>query len=313
MSRPAPARVSVIVVAALAQDPAAERDAHLPDMDWSALPIGVSRDTFDSPSGPLAVFRGGAPERGRVVLVPGVTGSKEDFDLLFPPLIEQGYLVESYDMAGQYESHDAGPERLDPPRRHYDYDLFCAEMIAFLEAGATPAHLLGYSFAGIVAQLVAVRRPDLVRSLTLLSTPPLTGHSFTGVKWVGPISRVAPPAAGAMFMRWGLQLNVQHVPPGRQRFVAQRLHLTRNAAHADIMRLMQRTPDVRNALRGLGVPVAVAVGDHDLWPIELHREFASSIGASIAVYRTGHSPCETAPNQLTRDMLALFDKAGRAA
>ena len=73
---------------------------------------------------------------------------------------------------------------------------------------------------------------------------------------------------------------------------------------------MMRTPDLRVQLAASPVPKLVAVGEHDLWPRELHEAFARSIGARFAVYLTGHSPCETAPHQLVRDMTALFEEAG---
>ena len=74
---------------------------------------------------------------------------------------------------------------------------------------------------------------------------------------------------------------------------------------------MRRVPDVRDAVAASGVPILVATGDHDLWPTHLHAANAERLGARLAVYRTGHSPCETAPHQLGRDMVALF-RAGDA-
>jgi pimeloyl-ACP methyl ester carboxylesterase len=79
----------------------------------------------------------------------------------------------------------------------------------------------------------------------------------------------------------------------------------------DIIGLMRRTPDLRAELLAAPIPKLVAVGEHDLWPLETHARFAEQIGARIAVYRTGHSPCETTPHQLVRDMLALFDRSQR--
>ncbi len=67
---------------------------------------------------------------------------------------------------------------------------------------------------------------------------------------------------------------------------------------------------MRAELAASAVPKLVAVGEHDLWPRELHERFAREIGAGFAVYPTGHSPCETAPHQLVRDMTALFDQTG---
>jgi hypothetical protein len=54
----------------------------------------------------------------------------------------------------------------------------------------------------------------------------------------------------------------------------------------------------------------VIIGEHDLWPVTRHAAFAERIGAELAVYDTGHSPCETTPHQLTRDLLALYAKVG---
>jgi Lysophospholipase len=279
-------------------------DERLGDVDWSILPAGARRGWFDAPSGRLAMLSFGDPAHERVVLVPGITGSKEDFALVAPLLAAHGYLVQSYDLAGQYESADAGP----PAGSHYDYELFERDLSAVLEAGG-PAHLLGYSFAGIVAQAVTVSRPGLVRSLTLLTTPPDPGQAFRTVRWIGPLSWLASGHRGAGLMVWGIVTNKNRVPPGRLRFVRDRFALTRRSSVDDVIALMKRTPDLRAALRATGVGILVATGMHDLWPVRRHARFASRIGARLAVYRTGHSPCETAPHQLALDMLQLFDRA----
>jgi pimeloyl-ACP methyl ester carboxylesterase len=240
------------------------------------------------------------------VLVPGVTGSKEDFALLGPLLAEAGYSVLAYDLAGQYESADAGPD----PGVDYDYDLFVDDLLAVLSAGG-PSHLLGYSFAGTVAQLAAVRRPELVRSLTLLTAPPLPGQTFRGVRMIGWLSRFTTAHQAARLMIWGIVTNKNKVGPQRLEFVRSRFELTRRDAVDDVIALMKRTPELAARLRATGIPTLVATGEHDLWPVELHAEFADRLGARLAVYRTGHSPCETAPHQLAADMLELFARAER--
>jgi pimeloyl-ACP methyl ester carboxylesterase len=293
-----------------ALDDAVERDAELPDIDWTALPTGVTPSRFDAPSGSLAVLKAGAPGLPRVVLVPGVTGSKEDFILMLPLLAAAGYSVLAYDMAGQYESRDAGPENLMPPRSHYDHELFVRDLLAVLESEAGPAHVLGYSFAGTVAQLALTRRPELFLSLTLLSAPPQSGQGFRGVKRIGWISGFTTGRAGAALMIWGVDRNFVHVPPGRLAFVRRRFLLTRRSSVADIIALMKRAPDLESAVGAIPIPKLVAVGEHDLWPTRLHRALAESIGAQLAVYPTGHSPCETSPHQLVRDLLALYARAG---
>jgi pimeloyl-ACP methyl ester carboxylesterase len=292
-----------------AADPAFALDSELPDLDWTVLPAGVVASRFTAPSGDLAVLEAGEPGRPRVVLVPGVTGSKEDFILMMPPLAAAGFHVLSYDMAGQYESWDAGPEKLLPPVRHYDHDLFVGDLVAVLESAPGPAHVLGYSFAGTVAQLALVQRPELFLSLTLLSAPPQSGQGFRGVKRIGWISGLTTGRVGAALMIWGVEQNFVHVPPGRLRFVRERFKLTRRSSVADIISLMKRAPDLERTLAANAIPKLVAVGEHDLWPVELHRAFATAIGATLAVYPTGHSPCETSPHQLVRDLLALYARS----
>lgn len=289
-------------------DDARERDRTLPDIDWRILPQGAERDVFRAPSGGLARVSMGDGERGRVVLAPGVTGSKEDFVLMLPLLAEAGYRAEAFDMAGQYQSADAGPENLIPPRRHYDYELFVDDLVAVLESGATPAHVLGYSFAGLVAQLALVARPDLFASLTLLATPPASGQVFRGMKRIGRFSGLASGKQGAALMVWGVRNNLNRVPPRRLAFVRSRFAFTRRESVDDIVGLMMRMPDVTEEVRRSRIPKLVAVGEHDLWPTSQYAFHAARVGARLAVYDTGHSPCETAPHQLVRDMLAMFEE-----
>ncbi|MEN2737903.1 alpha/beta fold hydrolase [Microbacterium sp. X-17] len=285
-------------------DEAIERDRAIVDIDWHIFPDGTRRDRFAAPSGELVRVRLGDPDAPRVLLVPGVAGSKEDFVRLFPLLADAGYLVESYDIAGHYESIDAGPANLHPPREHYDYPLYVDDLIAILEDGA-PAHVLGYSFGGLVAELALVQRPELFRSIALMSTSPAFGQVFRGVKHIGPISDMPPHRAAGLIL-WGIRYNLNRTPPGRIAFVRERLDVTPRACIDDVIAMMMATPDVLEGVAAADVPKLVAVGNSDLWPAEQHRAFAERIGARMQEYPTGHAPCETTPHQLTRDLLALY-------
>ncbi|PQZ50955.1 MULTISPECIES: alpha/beta fold hydrolase [unclassified Microbacterium] len=280
----------------------ASLDAAIGDVDWTVPPEGSVRSWFSAPSGDLAVVSLGDPAQPRVVLVPGATGSKEDFALMLPLLARAGYFVQSFDIAGQYESHAAGANSA------YTYELFVADLIAFLDAGA-PAHLLGYSFAGIVAQLVAIRRPDLVRSLTLLTTPPGSGNVFASMKWLGPLAPITTPHRGAGLMIWGIVTNKNRVPPRRLEFVRSRFALTSRRSVDEIVGLMMVAPDLRSRVRTLPIPKLVVAGSHDLWPLAAHARFAHDIDAEFRAYPTGHSPSETTPHQLTADLLDLYSRA----
>ncbi|UPO78176.1 alpha/beta hydrolase [Arthrobacter sp. Helios] len=293
-----------------APPPAAVLDARLLQIDWSVPPEGSARLQLPAPSGMLAGLSMGEPGSPAVVLVPGVMGSKEDFSLVMPLLAAQGYYVVSYDLAGQYESAAAGPENLSPARTRYDYDLFVEDLLAVLQTLDAPAHVLGYSFAGVVAQLALLRQPELYRSLTLMSAPPEPGLSFRSVSVVGRFSPLASGRVSAGLVVWGVRRNFARVPAERMVFVHQRFALTRRKSVRDIMGLMRHVPDVRARIAGSTLPKLVAVGERDVWPNRIHAAFASAIGAQLTVYRGGHSPCENAPHQLARDLLALYAGAG---
>ena len=289
-------------------DEALDNDRAVPDLDWRVFPDGTIRDVFAAPSGGLARVRLGAGDGPRVVLVSGVAGSKEDFVRLFPLLADAGCRVESYDLAGHYGSAAAGPENLDPPREHYDYRLFLDDLIAVLEDGSTPAHVLGYSFAGLLAELALVERPDLFASLTLMAAPPATGQVFRGVKHIGPISDMPPHRAAGLIL-WGIRYNLNRTPPLRIAFVRERMAVTRRPAVDDVVGLMMAMPDIADDVAAVDIPKLIAVGEQDLWPTAQHAAYAERIGARLAIYETGHAPCETAPHQLARDMLQLFADA----
>jgi len=287
---------------------AALRDASLEPIDWAELPPGVERESFDAPSGTHAIIRAGNPVHERLVLIPGLTGSKEDFQRMMPLFVDEGFYVESYDLAGQYESFAAGPENLAPPRKRYDIDLFVDDMIAFLERTPGAAHVLGYSFAGTVAQVAYARRPDLFLSLAFLSSPPSPGNAFAGIKRIGWISRFVSGRTGGALMMWGIKNNFIPAPPERLEFVRARFELTRRDSVGDMIGAMMNHPDLRTELRAAPIPKIVMVGEHDLWRREEHEAFARSIGADFVVYATGHSPCEFTPHQATRDLINLYQR-----
>ena len=309
VSTPRLLRAQLSVVNDIFRD-AALRDASLEPIDWAELPPGVEREFFDAPSGTHAVIRAGNPVHERVVLIPGLTGSKEDFQRMMPLFVDEGFYVESYDLAGQYESFAAGPENLAPPRKRYDIDLFADDMIAFLERTPGPAHVLGYSFAGTVSQVVYARRPDLFLSLSFLSAPPTPGNAFAGIKRIGWISRIVSGRVGGALMIWGVKSNVIPAPADRLAFVRARFQMTRRDSVGDMIGAMMRHPDLRTQLKSAPVPKLVMVGEHDLWRREEHAAFAQRIGADFVVYATGHSPCEFTPHQVTRDLISLYRRGG---
>lgn len=152
-------------------------------MDMSsfvALPRGVTRSIFDGEFGPLVglVCEPDQPARGTALLMPGFTGSKEDFLSLIQLLAPMGWAVATVDLRGQYES--PGPD--DP--QGYAMASFAADAIKVAEQLRSrfghSVQLLGHSFGGLVARTAiqtALSSPNLATrelfaSLTLLSSGP---------------------------------------------------------------------------------------------------------------------------------------------
>lgn len=289
-------------------DDAVAKDLELPDIDWHIFPPGTVRDRFRAPSGELARVRLGSADARRVVLVPGAAGSKEDFVRVFPLLAEAGYAVESYDLAGHWESAGAGPAHLDPPRETYDFDLFVDDLLAILDADPRPAHVLGYSFGALVAQLALVAQPERFRSLTLMSAPPATGQVFRGVKHIGPLSDMSAQRASGLIL-WGIRYNFNRMPAQRIAFVRERMEVSLRSCFDDIIGLMMAMPDIVADVAAVDIPKLVVFGEHDLWPREQHAAYANRIGGDLVQHPSGHAPCETSPHQLARDMLRLFARA----
>ncbi|MET8626045.1 alpha/beta fold hydrolase [Kitasatospora sp. NPDC004669] len=113
------------------------------------------------------------PVRGSALLVPGFTGSKEDFIGLLAPLAAAGYRVTAVDQRGQYET--GGPDEVAA----YGVAALGADVRALTEVLATeggPLHLLGHSFGGQVVReavlAAAAEGPLPWCSLTLMATGP---------------------------------------------------------------------------------------------------------------------------------------------
>ena len=97
-----------------------------------------------------------------VVLVHGLGQSSTDWLRMLPALDGR---LEPY--ALDLPGHGASP-----PAVHGDYSpsSFATSVIGLIERqGIGPVHLAGNSLGGLVALMVAARRPDLVRTLTLVS------------------------------------------------------------------------------------------------------------------------------------------------
>lgn len=95
-----------------------------------------------------------------VVLLHGGLSATEDWDKYILPAVED-FHVFAYDRTGQGRTAD------QIGSLHFDFQT--REAIAYLEdVVKEPAHLIGWSDGGIIALMVALERPDLVRSIVAI-------------------------------------------------------------------------------------------------------------------------------------------------
>ena len=151
-----------------------------------SLPDGVRRSVIETRRGSFAALEAmpgsGVCERQPAVLVPGFTGSKEDFLAILHQLGAAGRRVLAIDLRGQYQT--PGPD--DPDA--YAIRELGADVAAIVDAMAVRAggagdgelgtvHVVGHSFGGLVVREALLGGGRHVGSVTFMSSGPdqLTG------------------------------------------------------------------------------------------------------------------------------------------
>ncbi|MBA2772754.1 MAG: alpha/beta hydrolase [Nocardioidaceae bacterium] len=264
--------------------------------------------TTDTERGTFATWvctpAGSSLPRGNVILVPGFTGSKEDFGELLPLLADTGWQAATYDQRGQFET-PAGP----------DDDLSLAGLSADLVAviGALfgrdeRTHLVGHSFGGLVASTAVVESPELWASLTLMCSGP---GGFDGPKGQEAldgavlIETQGLEAAYRSRSRQAIDRGQESPTADVEGFLRTRFMANSKASLAAMARLLATAPDRTAELVATGVKVAILRGaDDDAWPHAVQDEVAAALGTSVVVIsKSAHSPAVEAPED-TRDSLA---------
>ena len=103
--------------------------------------------------------RGGGPP---VLLVQGLGADKHGWDLQRVALAPRHRTI-------ALDNRGAG--RSDKPRAGYSLEQMADDAIAVLDdAGVDTAHIVGASMGGAISQILAIKHPDRLRSLTLVCT-----------------------------------------------------------------------------------------------------------------------------------------------
>lgn len=249
--------------------------------------------------------------RGTALLMPGFTGSKEDFIAMLEPLTAAGYRAVAVDGRGQYESD--GPDSQDA----YAQRELAADVLAQAAAVGTPVHLVGHSLGGQIARAAVLTDAAPFLTLTLISSGPariapsqqervrllsealeLT-HMDMAQVWEG-IRAMEPPdppeetaVDGAdLRHRWLRHNPSQLIATGRQ--------------------LMVEPDRVAELAAVRPLPKHVMSGERDdTWPVPLLDDMARRLDARRTVIEGAeHSPNTDQPARTAAALSAFWDSAG---
>ncbi|MEU7314095.1 alpha/beta hydrolase [Streptomyces sp. NPDC007083] len=287
-----------------------------------ALPSGVRAYRMATARGEFAVHDTG--EAGRpgpaVLLLPGFTGSKEDFIGLLEPLARAGFRAVAVDGRGQYET--GGPREAAAyvqPELARDVHAVAA-VLGRGESGAV--HLLGHSLGGLVARAAVLRDAAPFASLTLLSSGPAAVAAAQQER-----VRMLLGALGTMSMAaiWEVMRELDQsvgsageAPYSRREAAETSVALEgflRRRWLANVPSQLAATgeqlltePDRVGELAALELPFHVVSGTaDDAWPVPLLDAMAERLGARRSVIAgTGHSPNAERPAETARALAGFW-------
>lgn len=243
---------------------------------------------------------------GTALLLPGFTGSKEDFVALLDPLAEAGWRAVAVDGRGQYET--GGP----PEESAYALAELAADVLAQAEALGGPVHVLGHSFGGLVARS-AVLRGGPWASLTLMSSGPAAVHTDQRERAGMLVQALATMDLESV---WHAMRALDGEGAGTaagggvdavEEFLYRRWVANVPAQLIAAARVLMAEPDRVAELAAVALPTLVVSGEVDqAWPVPWLDEMAERLAARREVI-TGaeHSPNAEAPRE-TAEVLIDF-------
>ena len=280
------------------------------------LPTGVRRTTATSARGEFAVLEAlpatGVAEFGTALLVPGYTGSKEDFINVLDQLARGGRRVLAVDMRGQYET--TGPDAL---AAYQTAEL--AEDIAALAVATETRHLLGHSYGGLVARAAVLDTQYAPMSLTLLGSGPaaISGTRADELRFVldyikdTPLDDLGTKVEEFWHAYQAPQAEAAGTPGDIIEFLRKRILGSNPAGLVTMARDLLTATDRTKELADLAIPTFVLYGeDDDAWPAEVQECMAAELGATRScIPVAAHSPAVEAPATTAQALTRFWNTA----
>jgi pimeloyl-ACP methyl ester carboxylesterase len=290
------------------------------------LPDGVRRTTIRTARGAFAALEAapasGVCERDSALLVPGYTGSKEDFLAILDLLADDSRHVVAIDMRGQFETAGAG----EPGG--YAAAALGADILAVMHATGA-RHLVGHSYGGLIGrEAVLAAAGAEFSSFTLMSSGPgaLTGPRAQDLRaMLAALGAGDRPGDGrpdkealraGIAELWRSHLEPQAVAAGVPgdivAFLGRRMRgndpegLVLMAAH------MLAAPDRTAELARLDqLPMLVIYGENDnSWSPAAQENMARRLGARrLCIPAAVHSPAVEAPATTASALTQFWDAA----
>jgi pimeloyl-ACP methyl ester carboxylesterase len=290
------------------------------------LPAGVRRTTIRTTRGAFAALEAvpasGVCERDAALLVPGYTGSKEDFIAILDLLADRSRQVVAIDMRGQFETEGAREPGGYAPA------ALGADILAVMnETGAR--HLVGHSYGGLIGRETVLAEPDAgFASFTLMSSGPaaLTGPRagelramLTALGVEETLDDASLPEADVLRAGiadvWRVHLEPQVVAAGIPApivaFLGRRMLANDPAGLILMARHMLAAPDRTAELARLDLPMLVIYGEDDnAWSPAAQEAMAQRLGARrFCIPAAMHSPAVEAPATTASALTQFWDAA----
>jgi pimeloyl-ACP methyl ester carboxylesterase len=269
----------------------------------------------------------GVSYRRPAVLIPGYTGSKENFLPILEPLAAAGRTVVAVDLRGQYQAPHASD------RSGYAPAELAADVLAIADAVAGDAdgvHLVGHSLGGLLAREAVLQRRAGILSLTLLGSGPgaIGGQRAAVLRQVldvlDPGNGGVPDDLNQLTTLVRQYWHEQEEPAARAEstdehiiaFLKERTLRTCPVSLIVLARYLLTCPDRTTELAGLvaqGLPALVVYGENDdAWPPADQELMARRLDAERScIPGAAHSPAIDAPVTTSRTLTDFWNAAER--